>query len=404
MTTPTIGTHRLLRATIHEPIDGNWHAEVESDSDDNAALSGQVTMTVDGSSWVGTVIDSSFDGGTVRSLIQGGNGWGAELGARNYTGPSLGSVLAEIMRAGGETLSSTVGADVTAVRVPFWSRTKGTVSEALRQVRDELGPTFRLRGLRDGTVWLGVPSWTAVEFDAIELDEDGAYRWRLYAPEALDLQPGVTLNGERVIGVCHEVTPEGVRTSVKTASDEDAAAGKGTLLDTLLSKFRLLVGRKLDYLASYPGQIVAVNGDGTVDVRPDDERIRGFGLARLPIRRGLPGWTTVTPAEGDRCRIRFDGGDPKRPYVADFEGTSGASLVFNEGTKAVARVDDEVRVGKILLVHTMGAVSAFQAFPASDAGDIAAEVARAAAVSGGATAILIQPEAIVLAGNESLKA
>ena len=69
------------------------------------------------------------------------------------------------------------------------------------------------------------------------------------------------------------------------------------------------------YHAQYICTVQSQDADGNLDLLPDDERIRGTGLSRVPIRYGIPGVTARVVA-GARVTLAFEAGDPSRPFAA----------------------------------------------------------------------------------------
>src|SRR5688572_28271881 len=101
-----------------------------------------------------------------------------------------------------------------------------------------------------------------------------------------------------------------------------------------LEAFVRWVMRDVAYLASYGATIQSQAADGTVDVYPDSEAIRGNGLTQVPIRHGVPG--TVLVPSGTRCRLRFENGDPSKPYVSEFGNGSLTTLLLGSGVQFLA--------------------------------------------------------------------
>jgi hypothetical protein len=83
------------------------------------------------------------------------------------------------------------------------------------------------------------------------------------------------------------------------------------------------------------------HGDGTLDLLPDDPRVRGTGLSRVPIRHGLPG-VTVRVVTGSRVLLGFVEGDPRKPYASLWQPGSIEEVSFDGGTAGVARIGDIV--------------------------------------------------------------
>lgn len=90
----------------------------------------------------------------------------------------------------------------------------------------------------------------------------------------------------------------------------------------------------------YPCTVEGQSGN-TLDLRPDDESIRGTGLSAVPIRHGLPGVEVRVP-RGARVLLGWEAGDPRRPYAALWEPGSIESISFAGGDKPLARAGDPV--------------------------------------------------------------
>lgn len=84
-----------------------------------------------------------------------------------------------------------------------------------------------------------------------------------------------------------------------------------------------IVGPRVDYLASYPATAVTQNGDGTLEIQPDDSRLPS--LSSVPIRYGVPG-VSAQIANGGRVLLAFAGGDPAKPIATVWEAASVTSL------------------------------------------------------------------------------
>jgi hypothetical protein len=97
----------------------------------------------------------------------------------------------------------------------------------------------------------------------------------------------------------------------------------------------------LRYLKLYAATVQNDNRDGTFDITPDDEEVRGFGLTRVPALV-IAGFA-VGVQQGTRCVIGFDGGDPRRPRIrAWVYQPNRAQLVIADGAAALACRGDYV--------------------------------------------------------------
>lgn len=101
--------------------------------------------------------------------------------------------------------------------------------------------------------------------------------------------------------------------------------------------------RDARYHALYPCTVEAQAADGTLDLTPDDEKIRGTGLQAVTIRHGLPGITVKVKA-GARLLLGFEAGDPKRPFAALWEPGAIEEISVDGGNQPVTRKGDAVTV------------------------------------------------------------
>jgi hypothetical protein len=97
------------------------------------------------------------------------------------------------------------------------------------------------------------------------------------------------------------------------------------------------------YLRTFEATVERQASDGTLDLLPDDERIRGTGLQGVPIYHGLPG-VTVTVVPGARVLLQFVAGDPTRPFASLWRSGDIEEISFNGGQAPVARQGDPVAV------------------------------------------------------------
>jgi hypothetical protein len=101
-------------------------------------------------------------------------------------------------------------------------------------------------------------------------------------------------------------------------------------LKAALAAFVRSVTSRLDYLALYSCKVLSQNGDGTLELQPDDARLPG--LSKVPIRIGVPGVDVkVTP--GAKVLLGFAGGDPRQPIAALFDKDSLKEITVTSATK-----------------------------------------------------------------------
>lgn len=83
---------------------------------------------------------------------------------------------------------------------------------------------------------------------------------------------------------------------------------------------------KYDYHALYPAKVIAQNGDGTLELKPEDETMPG--VSRVPIRVGIPG-VSVTVKPSARVLMGFEAGDPQRPIATLWDTAAVEKIEMN---------------------------------------------------------------------------
>lgn len=322
----------LLSAELTRPRVGAWRADVDADGED--VIESPVTVNLQGREFVGTVVRSGFMGGRTSARIVGGRGGlSRQLPAKNYSSgvvKALG-VLADILRGAGETLAATADATLLSRQLKGWQREEGPVNHALVTLLDAIQASWRI--LPDGSIWVGVDSYATVDPEHELLDEDWSAGVLTLAVESPDLEPGTTFRGHRIEQVVHRLSRNALRTEAHLTS---ARSSIGTFLGH--------IRRHIDYSRQYPCRVSAQNGDGTLQLVPDDVTLKGTGLDQVPIRHGIPGVSRVLVASGTRVHLAFDAGDPTRPFAALWDSGRALAVEFGDDAQDVARKGDSVEV------------------------------------------------------------
>jgi hypothetical protein len=325
----------LLTTEVTMPRRGEWTAIVGTDPQGIAPEppTGPFVFEIEGVEWRGTAKPArsgASQGGRMRvSVVGGAGGLAHDLDVRNYGGgvTRAKTVVDDILRDAGETLSAESDSALLATRIEGWQRAAMPGRRALDRICDKIGATWRI--LRDGTVWIGVDTWPEVEPDGIVQDDDWADGVIFLAPDTPSMVPGIVVRGQRVEEVVHRLSRAGLRTELR-------ATGIRQVMDAALEPVR----QEGQYSKRYRCKVVSQGADGRVDVLVDDERMRGRGVAKCAVRVGIPG-TTVTALAGARCLVGWDDGDPALPYVSDWEsGTAFTQIEIGESPRPVARVGD----------------------------------------------------------------
>jgi len=346
----TINGKSIISCDLSEPLAGIWTAVVDVDSEE--PIAGAVTLVIDGVTWKGTVSKGDYHAGRVHMQVVGGAGkLATKLDTKHYKGATLGSVVNDLMRETGETLSATSDRRVNSHAVARWSRPAGKASVALKQVSDELGLVWRV--LRDGTVWLGSDEWAEAKTAHDEIDKSPGRDALLIAPEAPHLLPGVTFAGKRVSRVTTTTRDGG---GLRQELLFESANGGSRVSEDLTAFVDQVTGSKIDYSRLYPARVIRQSGDGTLEIMPDDQIIRGNGLTGVPLRLGIPGLSVTVPA-GGKILLFFEAGDPKRPAAALHpSGASVLSVSLTASTEVKITAPSVSITGDIDVLGTVTAI------------------------------------------------
>lgn len=336
-------TAAVTALSILCPRVGQWTADVTLDAD--AGPSGACSISLDGRVYTGHVVRGAVYAGAWRGRIVGSAGLIADAPATALQGATLALVLRDLAGAVGITLAADTG-PLDAV-APRWHRHTGPASQAVADIARAAGYAWRVRP--DGTLWLGVDTWSTVTpaspVDVLdELPEVGRIT---LAGDTLDIAPGQTLalrgrDPVRVGCVEHRATADDVQTVV-------VAEREG---GTLLAALERLLGRltrRVDYTALWPARVVAQRGDGTLDLVPDSPRVAPCQGVPYRTLRGL----SVDVPAGARVLLGYEGGDPARPYALAWE-LGDATVRVNGGSTRAAREGDsvsvEIPIGAVLVM------------------------------------------------------
>lgn len=329
----------VLGSEVTMPLVGAWQATVEADTgEDEAPPTGPYWFEVDGVEFRGTVLPAragAFGGRVKIKVVGGAGGLSAELKPRNYAAgvTRVSTVVGDIVRDTGETLSGESDQAILDKQIPAWQRAAGAGKDALTKVLEKVGATWRV--LRDGTIWIGVDTWPEVEPDGHAIEEDWGDGLVTWAPDHPTMVPGVVVRGQRVEQVVHRLERAGLRTELHARS--------------LQSSLRKALGSQrndTDYTKRWRCRVTRQNSNGTVDVLIDDERMRARGVGQCRVRVGLPGTTLEVP-KGARCLVGWDDADPALPYASDWESGTVAStavITYPGGTRPAAGLGSMVRV------------------------------------------------------------
>lgn len=314
----TLNGQPVLELDLHMPMNGAWSAEVQVASDTELNPGDTLVLGLPELDLTGRVVRAGIFAERLRVRLTGGElDWSEAQPVKHYRETTADQVLEDV----GIELDQSLGIDL-----PFWTRNPGTTGSTVQAIAAYLGHNWRVNP--DGTVRLRAEAPESVDVTGlVETARDPARGLVETAPEAAVLLPGVLAGDDSVGDVLYSQGPDGLF----RARYYTEARGRIRLA---LERVIRWVTRDTLFLGQYTAEVVSQAADGTLDLMPDDDRLRSQGLQSVPIRHGLPGVRVEVPA-GERVLLGFDAGDPSKPYAALWhEGQ--ITRVFIGGEVAVA--------------------------------------------------------------------
>jgi len=208
----------VLQGSIRLPLRGVWSADLVLDG--ATVPSGAVTLAAKGGlSLRGTVVRGGVFLDAAHVRVVGGAGGLAREVAGAYQSAQLRDPLDAILRASGETLSSTVTTEVLTVSLSLWTLGRHRAARALDELAHvaslALAKAIGWRLLPVGSLWIGAESWSAATLPAGAdvLERCPAEQRLVIGAETPALLPGVDLpDVGKVVAVEHWLTADRVRT------------------------------------------------------------------------------------------------------------------------------------------------------------------------------------------------
>lgn len=298
----------VLSGSLVLPLNGAWTATLEVGTETLPEVGAQVTLELPGDArYVARVHEAGLFAERLHVRLTGSvNEWGRVVDVKHYR------------NSDGDQALRDLGVQTEApfeLDLPFWTRPLGTIGDAVQALARMAEVNWRV--LSNGTVRIREEAPFTVEPDAIEISRDAARGIVEVAPDFAFIQPGVLVGDDSVGDVIYTIGEEGLRCRYYTQ-------GQARIRSTIERIVRW-VTRDAFYLGQFTCQVAAQAADGTLDLLPDDPRLRAQGLQAVPIRHGLPG-VKVKVAAGARVLLGFDGGDPRKPYAALWHEGSVLSL------------------------------------------------------------------------------
>jgi len=325
----------VLAGTLREPARGAWTARLELDAEDGD-LDGVVDLAIGDARWSGWAVGDVEGGRTIVRVVGGQDGLRERLHARYYFRTTVRQVVEDILRETGEKLDPDSDRVVLAMALGRWARAGLEAQSSLTAVLKQAGASYRVtrRGL---VLVFKADTFPTVSMKYVLTSRDPALGTMEITPEDSPLaRPGVAVDQHRVVEVLTEIE-SGTVTQTLTLEDKSGRT-RGAAAQFLEATRRTVEGPLL-FSQWYPAKVVKQESDGTVELYPDHEGIRGNGITKVPIRHGLPG-VTVKVKLGERVILFFEEGDPLKPACALWpDGSSVLEVVLSADTRITLKSD-----------------------------------------------------------------
>lgn len=285
----------VIELNLHMPLNGAWSADLQCSVGDPLNIGDQATISLPSQNLVGRVVRSQIYVNRVHVRLAGGTiDWTSPVDGVNYNKVTVAKVLSDVGVVTDQPVSDALS---------FWTRTEGTIGQTVQLLATHLGFNWRINP--DGTVRLRAEDPQLADADSIETYRDESKGMIELAVEKGTIVPGCLVKTDSVGDVLYVLSPQG-RLVCRYWTE-----GRGRVLE----RYVRFLTRDQIYLGTYTAKVVRQAADGTLDLEPEDTRIRGTGLQAVPIRHGLPGCIVKVPT-GERVLLAFDGGSPAAPYAA----------------------------------------------------------------------------------------
>lgn len=311
---------QITSARVVIPAWGAWYADVSIDGE--FALEGKQSFAINDLTLVGTILSGgAATGRSFFRIVGGAAGWGKIVKKRSYAndaGVKLRTVLSDVASEVGETIDlSTVDASAT-------------VGESFSRPGDEPASRVLEQVARsnwyvdvDGVTKIGkrAPSDLNIKVTFTSPIDRAAGEIELASETIAPIQPGIMVEGLKILDVVHEVEEGKLRTSIygerSTSTNSRRLDAWRVLLDQLdpNRKFR----------ATWEYRLVTKTGN-RVNLQPVLTSSGMPDLQNVKIRPGLAG-SKSSLALGCVVLVTFVNGEPNKPQVTSVEDADGGGFL-----------------------------------------------------------------------------
>lgn len=331
---------------------GAWTARVEIDEEDKT-ITKSISLKLGTESLSGTVVRGDVPDGKGRwvgQVVGGKGGLDKVLDAKSYNQATLRVVVKDALASAGETLSTdSTTASLLSPLKARWCRAKGQTRSALAAVAKEIGAVWRVN--RAGqVVFVKDESWRKADFvyDYIDSDpSDGVIE--ISPDETPGARPGVMVGEHKCTQVTTTWSGAGVRQLIVVETGTGQAKGEG---EAFVAAVRKITESPINYSQWYPSKVIQQDPDGSLHLLPDDARVRGSGMQKVPLKTGIPG-LSVKVQPGTYVRLFFENGNPGSPSAALWDHASGvievqlqaSAKVTVNATQSIELASPQIKLG-----------------------------------------------------------
>jgi hypothetical protein len=291
---------------------GCWYAEASLDGEVTLAPKTPVTLQIADLTMKGAILSGGPGKGRSDFRIVGGAaGWGDPIKADNAiddSGVKMSKVIADAARLAGETVDT---ATIPDTRLGSgWTRPSGAASRVLELV----APKGWYVG-EDGVTRLGARPIVPLPAKVTRVAPVDRARHKvvLASDSIAAILPGVVVDGMTAVDVQHEISADGLRSTVWGESPLEK-------LESLLSQ--LDPDRKFRGVSEY--RVIGIEGK-RLNLQPVRRSTGMPDLPRVRIRPGVPG-CDATVALGAIVFVAFADADESMPFVISFDDPEAANF------------------------------------------------------------------------------
>jgi hypothetical protein len=305
----------VVQGTLEESDLGTWVADLETDPSDSTSG----PFSFGGVSWTGLTRASRVEGGvSIRRVVGGTSSYSQQVGSQSFRDTSLSTILRSLL------LNTDFEGSAVDLDVPIYCVLGGPLGLVIGKLASTLGVGHYVT--REGSIRVEdrVGSEVSEKVDRVGTDLEGSVL--LNCSSCSLVKPGDTYEGQVIRHVRWRLAPNSLTADVS------------------FKRLARFPDPSLGYELTYASKIVRQHTDDNGSLPLVDVLVNGqLGITKVPIMTGGP--LKIKMEENDLCRVGFENGDPRRPYVL---------AVVQKGSKRVAREGDTISLGRLAFVPGSG--------------------------------------------------